>query len=339
MSDEERKDPVTSDAPGEKPEVKEEATSESAAPSEPAAPSESAAPSEPVAPEESAAPSEPAAPSESAAPSEPAAPEESAAPSEPSEEEKAAAEAAAKEEAAAKAKAAAEAKAAAAAKKAAIEAAKPPWERDAATPEWLEADDDPLVQALRSSFGEAIHSAKTFAGELTLEIGREQLADVAASLKSDHGFTYLADLCGVDYPDREERFEVVYHAYHLGEHRRIRFKTSTDGEAEVPSVVGVWRVANWFEREAYDMYGVRFAGHPDMTRILLWEGFEGYPMRKDFPIEGVDTGAAIYPEYYESDAGPVAGTGTGWKPPEPPEPPVEESDESADAAEGEGDSA
>ena len=68
------------------------------------------------------------------------------------------------------------------------------------------------------------------------------------------------------------------------------------------------------------MYGIRFADHPDPTRILMWEGFNGYPLRKDFPIEGVDTGAAIYPEYYEEAAGPVTGTGTGWKPPEPPEP-------------------
>ena len=94
-----------------------------------------------------------------------------------------------------------------------------------------------------------------------------------------------------------------------------------DGE-EVPTVTGVWRGANWCEREAYDMYGIRFTGHPDMTRILLWEGFNGYPLRKDFPIEGIDTGAAIYPEYYQEEAGPVIGTGTGWKPPEPPEPVV-----------------
>ena len=83
--------------------------------------------------------------------------------------------------------------------------------------------------------------------------------------------------------------------------------------------MGVWKGANWAEREIYDMYGVRFSEHPDMSRILMWEGFNGYPLRKDFPVEGVDTGAAIYPEYYGDDAGPVAGTGTGWKPPEPPE--------------------
>ncbi|MDX1645090.1 MAG: NADH-quinone oxidoreductase subunit C, partial [Thermoanaerobaculia bacterium] len=95
-------------------------------------------------------------------------------------------------------------------------------------------------------------------------------------------------------------------------------------------VTPVWRGANWPEREVYDMYGVRFSGHPDMTRILLWEGFNGYPLRKDFPVEGIDTGTAIYPEYYEDEAGPIAGTGTGWKVPEPPEPEAEDAEESAD---------
>ena len=90
----------------------------------------------------------------------------------------------------------------------------------------------------------------------------------------------------------------------------------------MPTVCGVWRAANWSEREVYDMYGVTFSGHPDMTRILLWEGFNGFPLRKDFPVEGIDTGAAIYPEYYEEKAGPVAGTGTGWKPAKPPAPPA-----------------
>jgi NADH-quinone oxidoreductase subunit C len=84
----------------------------------------------------------------------------------------------------------------------------------------------------------------------------------------------------------------------------------------------VWRGANWPEREAFDMYGIRFADHPDMTRILMWEGFHGHPLRKDFPVEGIDTGSAIYPEYYEESAGPVAGTGTGWKPPRDDEEPA-----------------
>ena len=79
----------------------------------------------------------------------------------------------------------------------------------------------------------------------------------------------------------------------------------------------MWRGASWPEREVYDMYGIRFSNHPDLTRILLWEGFNGYPLRKDFPVEGIDTGSAIYPEYYEEGQGPISGTGTGWKPPKP----------------------
>jgi NADH-quinone oxidoreductase subunit C len=127
------------------------------------------------------------------------------------------------------------------------------------------------------------------------------------------------DICGADYPKREPRFDVVYHAYSFEANRRVRLRVTTDEATPVPSVTAVWRAANWSEREVYDMYGVRFAEHPDMTRILLWEGFNGYPLRKDFPVEGLDTGSAIYPEYYDETAGPVAGTGTGWKPAKPPE--------------------
>ena len=84
---------------------------------------------------------------------------------------------------------------------------------------------------------------------------------------------------------------------------------------EATSDTPVWVGANWPEREIYDMFGVRFTDHPDMTRILLWDGFNGHPLRKEFPVEGIDTGSAIYPEYYDEQAGPVAGSGTGWQPP------------------------
>jgi NADH-quinone oxidoreductase subunit C len=221
--------------------------------------------------------------------------------------------------AAAKAEAAAKAKAEAAAKRAAAEAAKPAWEKDPVTPEWAEADDDPLVTALRSVHGEAVVSARTFAGDLVLTVERDDIRDVCRSLKEEQGFTLLVDILGVHFPDREEeQLEVVYILYSLETNRRVRLKVRTAEGVEIPSVTPVFAGANWPEREAYDMYGIVFAQHPDMSRILLWEGFNGYPLRKDFPVEGVDTGAAIYPEYYEESAGPVAGTGTGWKPPEPP---------------------
>jgi NADH-quinone oxidoreductase subunit C len=256
----------------------------------------------------------------------------------------AAAKAAAKAEAIAKAKAAAEAKKAAAAAAGGPAGAaaapagekpaakpkpaheedpnKPAWEKDPVVPEWQDAGSDPLAQAVKEEFGEAIESARTFAGDLTLQVRRDAIAQVAASLKGKHAFTYLVDIAGADYPKRTPRFDVVYHLYSFQANRRVRLKVTTDEAAPVPTVCGVWRAANWPEREVYDMYGVRFEGHPDMTRILLWEGFNGYPLRKDFPVEGIDTGAAIYPEYYEEKAGPVAGTGTGWKPPKPPAPPA-----------------
>ncbi len=233
---------------------------------------------------------------------------------------------AAKEAAAAAGGAAAPGAAPAAAKKPAHEEDpnKPVWEKDPVAPDWQDAADDPLAGALREEFGEAIQSARRFAGDLTLAVAREAVARVAASLKSKHGFTYLVDVCGADFPQRTPRFDVVYHLYAFATNRRVRLKVGAGEGEEVPSLTTVFRAANWPEREVYDMYGVRFAGHPDMTRILLWEGFNGYPLRKDFPVEGIDTGSAIYPEYYEPSAGPVAGAGTGWKPGKAPEPPKAE---------------
>jgi NADH-quinone oxidoreductase subunit C len=200
---------------------------------------------------------------------------------------------------------------------------KPLWEKDPIVPDWKDAWDDPVAAALKEEFGERIESARTFAGDLTLQIQREAIAEVAASLRTKHKFTYLVDVCGADYPKRTPRFDVVYHAHSFEANRRIRLRVMTDEATPVPTVCNVWRAANWSEREVYDMYGVRFSDHPDMTRILLWEGFNGYPLRKDFPVEGIDTGSAIYPEYYQETAGPVAGTGTGWKPAKPPEPAAE----------------
>lgn len=199
---------------------------------------------------------------------------------------------------------------------------KPVWEKDPVSPAWVDGADDPLTQALKEEFGDAIETARSYAGDLTFQVRRDAIAQICASLKNRHRFTYMVDLCGADYPKREPRFDVVYHLYSFEANRRIRLKVATDEATPVPTVSGVWRVANWPEREVYDMFGVRFEGHPDMTRILLWEGFNGYPLRKDFPVEGIDTGSAIYPEYYNETAGPVQGAGTGWKPAKPPEPPT-----------------
>lgn len=210
---------------------------------------------------------------------------------------------------------------------------KPPWLLDPATPQWQDEDEDPTVRALREAHADAVLSARSYAGDLTLVIRRDAIGDVARTLKDDLGFGYMVDVAGADYPDRDERFEVVYHVYNHAEEKRLRLKVSTDEDTPVPTVATVWVGANWPEREAYDMYGIRFEGHPDMTRILLWEGFNGFPLRKEFPVEGIDTGAAIYPEYYEEGQGPISGDGTGWMVPQPPAPPTEES---AGRAESEG---
>ena len=125
-------------------------------------------------------------------------------------------------------------------------------------------------------------------GELTVSIHRDRIADVIAFLRDDAAcrFTTLIDICGVDYPARTERFEVVYHLLSMHQNHRIRVKLSTDDEAAVPSVSEIFPVADWFEREAFDMYGIIFSGHPDLRRLLTDYNFEGYPLRKDFPLTG-----------------------------------------------------
>jgi NADH-quinone oxidoreductase subunit C len=254
--------------------------------------------------------------------------DEAAAEPEEDAEAKAAAEAEAKAKAEAAAKAKAEAAAKAKAAKEAAEAAKPPWEKLPVAPTDEDASGDPLVELLRSAHGEAIEEAFVCGGDLRVQVSRGQIATVCQQLNNELGYRLIEDLCGVHYPAREgAEFEVVYHFFNIREGRRLRLKVvAAEGES-VPTIATIYLGANWMEREAYDMYGIRFDGHPDMTRILLWEGFNGYPLRKDFPVEGIDTGSAIYPEYYEESAGPVVGTGTGWKPQPPPEPEPEPAEE------------
>jgi NADH-quinone oxidoreductase subunit C len=125
-------------------------------------------------------------------------------------------------------------------------------------------------------------------GELTLTVVRDDIARVLRTLRDDPAclFEVLIDICGVDYPAREQRFDVVYHLLSPRKNQRIRLRVEVDERSPVPSVVDVFPAANWYEREAYDMYGIRFAGHPDLRRLLTDYGFEGYPLRKDFPLTG-----------------------------------------------------
>lgn len=125
-------------------------------------------------------------------------------------------------------------------------------------------------------------------GELSLSVRREGIVKMLSFLRDDVNcrFRQLVDVCGVDYPDREQRFDVVYNLLSLTNNTRIRVKTQTDEETPVPSVTGVFSSANWWEREAWDLLGIYFSGHPDLRRILTDYGFEGHPLRKDFPLTG-----------------------------------------------------
>jgi NADH-quinone oxidoreductase subunit C len=125
-------------------------------------------------------------------------------------------------------------------------------------------------------------------GELTLTVAPAEIVRVLTALRDDTQclFEVLIDICGVDYPEREKRFDVVYHLLSPRRNQRVRIKCEADEDTMVPSAVDVLPAANWFEREAYDMYGILFSGHPDLRRLLTDYGFQGHPLRKDFPLTG-----------------------------------------------------
>lgn len=145
-----------------------------------------------------------------------------------------------------------------------------------------------LGEHAKTSLGEAVIDSKIAHGELTVGIARDKIVEVLTVLRDDPKcqFEVLIDICGVDWPARTERFDVVYHLLSPRLNQRIRLKLTTDETTPVPSAVGVFPAANWFEREAYDMYGILFSGHPDLRRLLTDYGFQGYPLRKDFPLTG-----------------------------------------------------
>ncbi len=145
-----------------------------------------------------------------------------------------------------------------------------------------------LGEHIAASMTNAIVCARVRLGELTLEIPAAQVASVITFLRDDPRckFTTLIDICGADYPEREKRFDVVYHLLSMQLNHRIRVKARTDEETAVPSIAGIFPCADWFEREAFDMYGILFSGHPDLRRILTDYGFQGFPLRKDFPLTG-----------------------------------------------------
>jgi NADH-quinone oxidoreductase subunit C len=141
---------------------------------------------------------------------------------------------------------------------------------------------------IAEQLGPAVLASTIAYGELTIEVEPSQIAKVLHFLHDDGEcrFVCFIDICGADYPEREKRFDVVYHLLSPYKNQRIRVKVRTDEETPVPSVISVFPAADWYEREAFDLYGVLFTGHPDLRRILTDYGFSGHPLRKDFPLTG-----------------------------------------------------
>jgi NADH-quinone oxidoreductase subunit C len=141
---------------------------------------------------------------------------------------------------------------------------------------------------LTSAMPERVLGTEIVHGQLIVRVQRDAVVPMMTLLRDDPKclFKVMIDLCGVDYPDRPERFEVVYNLLSLKLNQRIRVKVTTGEEGLVPSITGVFSAAGWFEREAWDLYGIYFSDHPDLRRILTDYGFEGHPMRKDFPLTG-----------------------------------------------------
>jgi NADH-quinone oxidoreductase subunit C len=145
-----------------------------------------------------------------------------------------------------------------------------------------------LGKHIEAELGGSVASWSVALGELTLVVAAGDIVRVLTALRNDKQclFEQLIDICGVDYPERARRFDVVYHLLSPRRNQRIRVKCEADEEHPVHSIVELFPAANWYEREAYDMYGILFSGHPDLRRILTDYGFRGFPLRKDFPLTG-----------------------------------------------------
>ena len=144
---------------------------------------------------------------------------------------------------------------------------------------------------IKVKFGDLISEPTEFRGEITLQLAdAEKIFDVCQFAKRSLGFDYLVDICSVDNYGEDPRWTVIYHLRGVASGQDLRIKTDVSEEkSELPSVLPVWRTANWHEREVYDLMGIRFSGHPDLRRILMWEGYPYHPLRKDFPLAGKPT--------------------------------------------------
>ena len=168
-------------------------------------------------------------------------------------------------------------------------APKPPVKKKEEGPKPTDAGNHPLVKKLKSQFGDAIGEASEFIGQLSVTVNGDRIVAICDFLRTDDGtpFDYLSDLTCVHYPDRTDApFEMVYNLFSISANERVRLKVRTSGEVE--SVTGVWPAANWMEREVLDLFGVSFLNHPDPRRLLLPPDWEGYPLRKDYPLEFIE---------------------------------------------------
>jgi NADH-quinone oxidoreductase subunit C len=160
------------------------------------------------------------------------------------------------------------------------------------------AEPNLAVKKLQEKFPASILGVESFRDEINVTVQKDDIFEVCKFLYSSPELQYemLTDLCGVDFfPDRT-RFEVVYLLYSMKNQQRLRLKIRVGASESVASVEAIWKAANWLEREVYDLFGIPFDHHPDLRRILLWDGYEGHPLRKDFPVEGPDFDKPFVPE-------------------------------------------
>ena len=148
------------------------------------------------------------------------------------------------------------------------------------------ASNEGVADAIKAVLGDALIEAREHVDQIGLFVARDSLVGTMTALRDQCGYQQLVEIAGVDYPERPERFEVVYSLLSLTKNHRVRVHVSTDEVKPVPSVTGIWPVAGWLEREVFDMYGVLFEGNSDLRRILTDYGFKGHPQRKDFPLTG-----------------------------------------------------
>jgi NADH-quinone oxidoreductase subunit C len=154
------------------------------------------------------------------------------------------------------------------------------------------------VKKLQEKFPTSVSEVKTFRDEVNVTVQKKDIFEICKFLYSDPDLQYqmLTDLCGVDFFPESPRFEVVYLLYSMTKQQRLRLKVKVGNSESVSSVESIWKAADWLEREVYDLFGISFDNHPDLRRILLWDGYEGHPLRKDFPVEGPDFDKPFVPE-------------------------------------------